>query len=203
MSNSSKFSLKEFVIAHQRNIEEGGDLPEACAGVGITERMYRSRFNKTNRLLSNAGYEALQPIWGENWGWRRDLDSLEELGLISASSDMDKAELDKTAFRGLGLVRAETVANREAYNSGKMEALLETGSALVGSTSHALPVRFSESREQFLAQFSLENNSVNELFIKKQGRVGELTTDEFYAFLNKFHQKKSEEKACFPSMPVV
>ena len=88
------------------------------------------------------------------------------------------------------LVRAETVANREDYNDKKMEALLESGRAMIGKNSHALPVRINESREQFLGQFSLENKAVQELFINKQGRVAELTTDEFYAWLTKFHGSK-------------
>ena len=98
--------------------------------------------------------------------------------------------------------RSETVANREAYNTKKLNDLFNDGVANIGSKAYSLDVKMMKSREKFLAQFAgkhrgsdqdlktkgfVKNETVYSLFVKKQGRVAELNSDEFFAFLTKYH----------------
>lgn len=122
-------------------------------------------------------------------------------GVITTKSAVKKATKN---------VRADSVANREAYNDKNLLTLIHTGEVSIGKKSYKAKIKDPKtclSRESFLEQFSgnkrgefqdiheegyVSSPDIYAVFVQKQGRVSGLNKDEFYAWLTKFYNSRTK-----------
>ena len=91
MLNTSRLSLREFVLNHQSNIKNGINIIEASAKLDISRQSYKTRLNKINQFLSNTGYETLKPNWGRSFTFQSELRDLISEGVITKKEELTEA----------------------------------------------------------------------------------------------------------------
>ena len=126
--------------------------------------------------------------------------------LIAEMGEFQGIHATKSAIKkSTKAVRADTVSRREAYNDKHLENLLDGGSTEIKKVSYSVKITLTPDLEKWKKQFSgthrgstqdldekpfIKNENFFQLFVAKQGRAAQLTSDEFYSWMVKFHQKK-------------